>query len=106
MLEKSGFKADHVRSFSMGNVPDPLIFDKAMKEGRVIVTADSDFSEILFKRQLTEPSIIQFKGAITRNPDLQIEILVTNLNVLSEELKRGAVVTLTEDRIRIRPLVI
>lgn len=56
-----GFDALHVRDIGLQDEPDAIIFEKADKEDSVIVSADTDFSLILARRNAAKPSIILFR---------------------------------------------
>jgi predicted nuclease of predicted toxin-antitoxin system len=51
-LKKAGYNAVHVRDIGMGMATDKEILDFALKEDRVIVSADTDFGTLLALRDL------------------------------------------------------
>ncbi|GFZ97552.1 DUF5615 family PIN-like protein [Nesterenkonia alkaliphila] len=75
----------------------------AKREGRVLISADTDFGELLARSGDVLPSVVLLRRA-GKAPEEQSELLVNNLPVIEPELKDGAFATITEDRIRIRPL--
>ena len=57
-LRGSGHDASHVREYGLQHSSDELIFEKAADEDRIIISADTDFAEILALRRETKPSLV------------------------------------------------
>lgn len=85
---------------------DGVIFDRAAREQRVVVSADTDFGTILALRQAALPSVILFRGATPRHPKGQAALLLANLGAVATMLEDGAVVVFEPGRIRVRALPI
>jgi predicted nuclease of predicted toxin-antitoxin system len=96
----------HVRDLGMQAATDEEIFDLAVREGRVIVSADTDFGTILALRRTAEPSVVLFRRSSGRRPDAQAKLLLEQLPRIADSLERGSVVVIEEDRLRIRGLPI
>jgi predicted nuclease of predicted toxin-antitoxin system len=103
-LRSDGFDALHVRDISLQDASDAIIFERADKEDRVIVSADTDFSLIVARSNAAKPSIILFRGEVSRIPSRQAAILRENLESITNDLKKGAVVIFDGARVRIRLL--
>lgn len=90
-LSNAGYDAVHVRDLGMQSATDEQIFLHSEEEERVIISADTDFGALLALRKKARPSF---------------ELLCDVLPKLEEDLAQGAVVTITDERIRIRKLPI
>lgn len=104
-LLAAGHDAIHVREIGLGAAEDQTIFDIALAEGRVIISADTDFGTILAERQANKPSFILFRR-VADEPKQQLAILLANLDVVLEPLESGSVVVIEQHRMRVRPLPI
>jgi predicted nuclease of predicted toxin-antitoxin system len=105
-LRQAGHDATHVREYKMQASPDPLVFERAVSEDRILVSADTDFAALLAIRNETKPSLILFRGASLRRPEVQAQLMLEQLPRLVTDLARGCVVVLQENRIRVRTLPI
>ncbi len=83
---------------------DDEIFDRAARDGMVVVTVDSDFGMLLALRRATSPSVIHLRHVSERPPADHVELLVANLATIAEDLERGAIVSLSPSRLAIRDL--
>lgn len=103
-LRNAGYDAVHVQHYKMGAVKDELIFTRATQEDRVIVSADTDFGEILARQRTTKPSVILFRWPLLRRSSDQLIVILANLPNISADLEQGSIVVIEESRIRVRRL--
>lgn len=97
-----GYDAVHLREQGLQRLEDPGIFDKAASEGRVLITCDLDFAEIVALSGRTEVSVVLLRLTSLR-PRRAIDRLNNVLPDSLSALEAGAVVV--EDfRTRIRKL--
>jgi predicted nuclease of predicted toxin-antitoxin system len=105
-LRRHGHDSVHLRDYGMQTASDEQVFARAASEHRVIVSADTDFALLLALRDVSEPSVILFRGTSARSPKKQVTLLLDNLGAIEGALDKGAVVVFDERRIRVRLLPI
>lgn len=104
-LRSAGHEVVHLRDEGLQRLPNGEVFTKALREGRVVLTFDLDFGEILAGCQGKEVSVVLFRLHNTRSGHV-IERLGAVLAESSADIERGAVVVVEEGRHRVRKLPI
>jgi predicted nuclease of predicted toxin-antitoxin system len=104
-LQNVGHDAIHVREYGLQAAEDWVLFERAEKEKRIIISADTDFAFLLASRKTNSPSVILFRKGAERNPLLQIDLLLLNLtDSICIQLEMGCILIIEQERIRIRTL--
>jgi predicted nuclease of predicted toxin-antitoxin system len=102
-LRQQGHDAVHLRDQGLQRLSDEEIIAKANAEDRVILTHDLDLSRIIALSQSTCPSVITFRLSNMR-PERVNHYLDGMLGKFISELEQGALVSVSEQAIRVRPL--
>ena len=102
-LRSQGHDAVHLGEAGLHRLPDGEIFRKAFAEGRIVLTFDLDFSEILAFSAGDHASVVLFRLRNTRTDHVR-ERLSAVLPDAGPALEKGAVVVVEESRYRIRTL--
>jgi predicted nuclease of predicted toxin-antitoxin system len=105
-LRGVGHDVVHVLDVGLVTASDRTIVEHALADARIIVTADSDFPMLLALSGAALPSVVLLRGVAELSPDEHAQLLAANLPVVREDLERGAVVSLSPERIRVRDLPI
>lgn len=104
-LRAQGHDATHLREQGLHRLPDSDIVVKAAMEKRVLLTSDLDFGYLVAISRSSLPSIVLF-----RLSDMRPMTVTSHLdNVLLQhesELAKGALIVVTDSRIRVRLLPI
>jgi len=104
-LCEQGHDAVHLHEEGLDRLHDPAILEKARREERVLLTHDLGFGELVAASGARLPSVIVFRlqNMHTANVNRHLQVI---LDHHVEELKKGAVVSVTEGRVRVRLLPI
>jgi len=102
-LRELGHDAIHLLDEQLHKLPDPIILEKARNEGRILLTHDLDFAELVAASGAHLPSVIIFRLRNMR-PDNVSRHLVQIIQAYSVELEQGAIISVTEGQIRLRAL--
>lgn len=104
-LNEVGFESVHVRDIGMHSAPDIVIFQQALQNEQIIVSADADFGTLLALKKYTKPSVILFR-CTDKRPYSLLSLLKANLPEIKDPLTAGSIVVFEDSRIRIRALPI
>jgi predicted nuclease of predicted toxin-antitoxin system len=104
-LRSLGHDAVHLHEEGFDRLPDSEILAMARDEGRIALTHDLDFGELMAASGARLPSVITLRlrdmRAATVNRHLQAVI-----RQYADDLTRGAFISVAEGRIRVRQLPI
>jgi predicted nuclease of predicted toxin-antitoxin system len=104
LLAAAGHDAVHVRAYRMQGAIDEDVLARARAEGRIVVSADSDFGTILAAQEAEHPSFILFREPTLLTARDYVEILLPALPELGPELESGCVAVFRRGRLRVRRL--
>jgi predicted nuclease of predicted toxin-antitoxin system len=103
-LRDAGHDAVHTMELGLERAEDDELLLLAREEQRVVNSGDTDFGALLALANATSPSVILFRSRHRRSADDQATLLLSHLNDVEGDLIAGAVVVITDDRIRVRRL--
>lgn len=95
----------HVADLGLQGATDDEVLARADAEGRIVVTADTDFGTLLALTGAPGPSVVLLRRPGRRSVERARAILLV-LTLVDEQLNRGAVVTVEQTRLRVRKLPI
>lgn len=95
--------AVHLSDEGLERLPDQDILEKALREGLILLTHDLGFGELVAASGATLPSVITFRLR-NMHPDRVNATLQPILAQHGEVLEHGAILSITEGRVRVRAL--
>ena len=104
-FQQNGHDARHLHDEGLERLEDSKILEKARAEARVLLAHDLDFGELLAVSGWRLPSVVIFRLRNMR-PENVNRYLDRVIADHAAALDRGTVVTVTEGRVRVRPLPI
>lgn len=104
LIEQAGHSASHVRDIDMSEAPDDEVLAETRRQGAVLISADTDFGELLAHPNAGEPSVILLRRQQGRRASEVAGLILANLDAVAADLDAGAFVVLDQDRIRVRSL--
>lgn len=103
-LVKAGHDAVHARDLEMAGASDTEVLEQAREQERVLVSADTDFGELLARTGATTPSVMLLRREQGRKARAQAQLILANLDPVLDDLNAGAIVVIETFRIRVRRL--
>lgn len=104
-LREAGYDSVHLRDEGLLTMDDEDILNKARSEGRIVVTFDLDFGDLLAASGETLPSVIIFRLR-NQTPSAVRPRLFEILSECEKDLSSGAIIIVEEVRYRVRQLPI
>lgn len=102
-LSDAGHHARHLSDLGLLGATDDKVMAAAAQQDCVLISADTDFGELLAAGRLRGPSLLLLRGAV-HPPAVRAQLILDNLPSFADDLKTGAIVVITDDRIRVRSL--
>ncbi|MCX6348048.1 MAG: DUF5615 family PIN-like protein [Candidatus Aureabacteria bacterium] len=103
VLAEAGHEAIHWSSVGASGAPDHEILTWARKNGRVVFTHDLDFGAILAATDAESPSVIEMRTQ-DPTPDHCANLVIEVLRQNAARLAAGTLISVDEDRARVRLL--
>jgi predicted nuclease of predicted toxin-antitoxin system len=106
-LRRGGHDAIHTVDCGLASASDEAILERAASEGRIVVTGDTDFGDLLARSAAGQPSIILFRR--TSGKPLEENLLIARAlgkPEVCEVLDAGGIIVVDPRRVRIRKLPI
>jgi predicted nuclease of predicted toxin-antitoxin system len=104
-LRQSGLGVVHTGEEGLSTAADAQILEIAREQDRVGVTLDADFHTMMAISGAASPSVIRVRMEGLTNAPLAA-LLLNGIGQCQRELNAGALVTVQENRIRLRRLPI
>ncbi len=105
-LVAAGHDAVHTEALGLARAGDEVVLQRAGANDRVVVSADTDFGDLLVLHGSRKPSIVLIRRPRDRRAEQVLALLLANLPAVEDDLLRGAIVVLNSDRVRVRRLPI
>lgn len=105
ILENEGWEVLHWSAIGDPGATDSEIMRYAMKGGYIVLTHDLDFGAILAATGWKTPSVIQIRTQDVF-PEAIGKMVIATIHQFSDEIKKGALISVDESRSRARILPI
>jgi predicted nuclease of predicted toxin-antitoxin system len=104
LLNAAGHDALHVRDVGLLTAPDRVILERARTERRTLISADTDFGQLLAASEASLPSVILLRREGERAASRQAAVLLANFGQVAADLDAGCIVVMEATRVRVRRL--
>ncbi len=104
-LRSLGYEAVHLHELGLDRLSDTDILTRASREGQILLTSDLGFGDLLAHSGAGLPSVIIFRLSDMRPASVNA-LLELALRQFGDELAVGAVLSVTDRRVRVRRLPI
>ncbi len=85
-------------------MPDLEVLERAAEQGRVIITSDKDFGELVFVSRVKCPGVILIRVALANEAD-RVEFVQKAFPIAVDRLP-GSFITIALSGVRVRPIQI
>lgn len=102
-LREAGIESAHVGEIGLAHAADERIIEYAREHEWVVATLDADFHLQMALLGAARPSVVRIRIEGLRAEKLA-DLLATVVKACVEDLRQGAMVSVTERRIRVRRL--
>jgi predicted nuclease of predicted toxin-antitoxin system len=105
LLRREGIDAIHVGEKHLSEATDAEILEYARESDLTIITHDADFHTLIALANAAKPSVIRIRIEGLKSPQLY-SLVQRILESFKQEIGNGALVSVTNERIRLRSLPI
>jgi len=102
-LSERGHDAVHAFHIGLARASDRVLLDRAVSEERIVITADTDFPQLLALSGSTTPGVILLRGGDYTQQEIE-DLLVRALDAVPEATLTRSICVVDRQRIRCRPL--
>ena len=102
-LIERGHDAVHAFRIGLDRASDEMLLARAAGEGRIVITADTDFPHLLALSGKTAPGVILFRGGGYTQQEIE-ELLARVLDGASPDTLAHSICVVDRRRVRYRPL--
>ena len=88
LLRAAGHDCAHTCELGLGGQPDEQIMALADRDNRILISADTDFGELLANAPVLAPSVILLRRTDKRAGSLAA-VVIANLEQVTEDLAAG-----------------
>ncbi|NQU36094.1 MAG: DUF5615 family PIN-like protein [Actinobacteria bacterium] len=106
LLGEIGWNVVHTRTLGMARATDESIILAARDQGRIVVSADRDFGDLLRTSGARGPSLVFLRTRVAVTAPAISQLLQRHLPAVSDSLEAGCIAVLTDKAIRVRSLPI
>lgn len=106
LLEPYAESSHHVEDVGLRHATDADIIAYAGARSLIIISQDDDFAALIATEGRSLPSVIQLRGVQAVAASDIATIIVNQLTEFAGPLRQGAIITITDQKYRIRSLPI
>ena len=104
-LGELGHDAAHLNDLGLARLPDSKILAKARQDGRIVLTHDLDFADLMAASGDALPSVVIFRLRNMRPSRVNMTLQEVLANY-GDKLQAGAIISVREGRAMVRSLPI
>lgn len=106
LLEAQGWDVTNTQTLGMSRSTDQEIIAEALKQDRIVVSADRDFGNLLRTSEANKPSLVFLRLNKLVTAEQVSSVIAVSLGDIEAELNSGCIVVVTDTTKRIRRLPI
>ena len=102
-LSEHGHDAVHAASLGLVRAPDTVLLDRALADERIVITADTDFPQLLALSRSAAPGVILIRGGDYATREIE-DLLSRVLSAIPEGTLARSICVVDRRQIRCRAL--